>query len=175
MSAFGTDLDSVYASQDIMLDSAPTYEPELPPATAVEKPKAPKQVQIAESHMVYEQIANQNKIDQLQKQLVAQQKQITELSAVAASAPAGGAGAYNPGVSVIEQFMSRKREVMRIITYALIIVLGLAINNLLEFSIRQYVLQYDAPLNKEFAMRALYPALCLLVLWTIKVRTRRAD
>ena len=65
--------------------------------------------------------------------------------------------------------MSTKRETIKIVTYALIILFALALYSVFEMIIKEICLGNDLSYKQEIAIRLVYPLLVFIVLWNIKM------
>jgi len=71
--------------------------------------------------------------------------------------------------SIVDRFVSKRKDVIKLLTFALVIVLGLSLNTFLEFYVRKYVSFNDVPYKKELMIRGFYPTIVFLAIWSFKV------
>lgn len=68
-----------------------------------------------------------------------------------------------------EMWSSKRREVMKLFLYALVILLGLSLHHLLKFFLKRLLKHYGwNGSNREIGMRVAYPLLILLFLWHVR-------
>jgi len=72
--------------------------------------------------------------------------------------------------SFIDMYLNKKKDISKFFSFALIMVLALAINKLMEdFYIDDYIADLDTSFNNKLMLRLAYPLGILLLLWTLKV------
>lgn len=64
---------------------------------------------------------------------------------------------------------TRRREMLKLVTYALVILFALAVYTTMEMVIKETVASSDLGYKQELGIRVLYPLLLFLALWNIKV------
>lgn len=72
-------------------------------------------------------------------------------------------------VTMIDKFSSKKKEVFKMLMYSLVIVIALGIHSACDVFLKRYITANDFPESKEYIVRALYPAIILGLMWTLKV------
>lgn len=71
--------------------------------------------------------------------------------------------------SYIEKLFSKKKEIVRLFQFALIIVLGLSIHFIIKHYLKIYIADHDFSQERQLFIRVLYPVAILFVLWNLKV------
>jgi hypothetical protein len=66
-----------------------------------------------------------------------------------------------------DKMVSKKKEVMRFLQSAMIILLAISIHTVIDFVLKHYLQQYDLSYEKELLIRVLYPVGVLLIAWNI--------
>lgn len=72
-------------------------------------------------------------------------------------------------VAPIPQKNVQRRETIKIITYALIILFALALYSVFEMIIKEICTGYDLGYKQEIAIRLLYPLLVFVILWNVRM------
>ena len=70
--------------------------------------------------------------------------------------------------SFFDRFIERRFDVLKVISFALIIVLAISFDRVFTFYVTQYVTETVLTTTQEFMLRLSYPATILLVIWLIK-------
>ena len=145
---FGTELDTAYfngqtnqTNQPIVIDSPPQ---ELEPP--VIKHTIP-------SITFPEVQTNESVIKELQLELE-KQKQLNKKEI---------------GEPLYDRFISKKKDVMKLICIALTVLLAISLHSVLNDLIKTYLANNDFTYNKEQFVKCMYPMSVLAVLWSIKV------
>lgn len=68
----------------------------------------------------------------------------------------------------VDQLVSKKKDVAKLILMALVILLALATHNVLDFVMRNYVIDNGLSFRQEIGLRVLYPVLIIFILWNLK-------
>ena len=71
--------------------------------------------------------------------------------------------------SLIDKFMSKKKDVMKLVNLSLTILLGISIHYVVVDYVREYIKSSDLTENKEFFIKISYPMTIFILLWTLKV------
>jgi uncharacterized membrane protein YcjF (UPF0283 family) len=74
--------------------------------------------------------------------------------------------------SVIDRYISKKKDVMKLIIMAFTVLLGLSLHYLITDLIRNYIASNDLTMNQEFITKFAYPVTIVLIIWTLKVFNR---
>lgn len=72
-------------------------------------------------------------------------------------------------VVVMPQKNVQRRETIKIVTYALIILFALALYSVFEMIIKEICIGNDLGYKQEIAIRLLYPLLVFVVLWNVRM------
>jgi hypothetical protein len=73
----------------------------------------------------------------------------------------------------LDSYMAKRREIAKVFLMALIVVLGLSLNKVVEdYFVDIYLVDLEAEFNTKLLLRILYPALIILLIWTMKVSFR---
>jgi hypothetical protein len=71
--------------------------------------------------------------------------------------------------SYLEKLFSKKKEVLRIIYFALIIVLAMSLHFVIDHYMKFYLKNNDLSFERESIIRLLYPVSIIFILWNMKV------
>lgn len=72
----------------------------------------------------------------------------------------------------IDKLFSKKKELLRVIQFSLIIVLALSLHFIIDHYIKYYIKNNDFTFERELIVRMLYPVAVLFVLWNMKAFLR---
>jgi len=70
--------------------------------------------------------------------------------------------------SIIDKFIKRKKDMVKLLSLSLIILLALSMNDIIKVYLNKYILGNELTQNKEFYTRVGVPLCVFLVLWTFK-------
>jgi hypothetical protein len=71
--------------------------------------------------------------------------------------------------SILDRFSLKRREVLKLLTFAFVIVIALGIHSVCDVFLKRYISGNDFPESKEYLIRAAYPVLAFAVMWSLKV------
>lgn len=72
--------------------------------------------------------------------------------------------------STLDLYLSKKKDILKFLSFALIAILALGINKLIEdFYIDDYIAELDTSFNNKLMLRLAYPFAIIFILWSIKV------
>lgn len=74
--------------------------------------------------------------------------------------------------SLIDRFVSKKKEVFRLVTMSMTILLAISIHFVLNDLIRNYIVNNNLSDNQELFTKIAYPLTILLIIWMFKVFNR---
>lgn len=100
--------------------------------------------------------------EQLQKQMMMQQSSPTTQVVYHQPQPI-----YAP--SYVERMMRKRKDVIKMFSIALIILLALSIHNLVKSAMKHVIKQYDLPKTKQLMLRLGYPLVVLFFMWNQRV------
>jgi hypothetical protein len=170
----GTDLFSAYQP----LQGAPIIEKPMTPQMApmvehIERERAkpierePEQP-VFNAELFNKQYEQEQRIVHAIQELKRQKEAFnTQLATAQAQQPV-----VNEQHSYIEKLFSKKKELGRVLQYALIIALGLSIYYLIDEYIKYYINNNDVSLERQIIIKLLYPLSLLFILWNLKVFIR---
>lgn len=118
------------------------------PSISIQEPIYDPTTTYKEAHM-QQQLAN------LQAQLYSQEKQKNKND-----------------TSVFDRFVSKKKDVLKLITMSLTVLLGISLHYVVTDLIRNYLANNDFTANQEFTTRLSYPLTVIMLIWTLKVFNR---
>lgn len=84
----------------------------------------------------------------------------------------GGGKESKQSPSMIDLFVAKKKDVIRLTILSLTVLLGLSLHYVASDSIRNYLADNDFTPNQEFMTKVAYPLTVLLTIWTLKVYNR---
>jgi len=70
--------------------------------------------------------------------------------------------------SIIDKFIKRKKDMVKVLCLALIVLLALSINDIIKVYLSKYILGNELTQNKEFYTRIGVPLTVFLLLWAFK-------
>ena len=115
-----------------------------------------QQNQFYDSTNIYNNDANlQEQLAMLQYEL-AKQKEVTAQN-------------LKESESLIDRFVSKKKEVFKLVIMSLTILLAISLHYVISDLIKNYMVNNDLTNNQEFTTRIAYPITILLVIWVFKV------
>lgn len=71
--------------------------------------------------------------------------------------------------SYVDKLMAKKKELGRILQFALIIMLGLSLHYIVDHYLKNYISEHDLSPERQLFLRLLYPFAVLFLLWNLKV------
>jgi hypothetical protein len=187
MSHLGMDLSSAYQSHDMSGNSASSFDfnqPSFPlenqqqsqhqqslstpiihaastPIVQLQSQQQPHQLPhqlpIQQPEM-YQQSQQQQQQQQHQQHQQSRQQQHQQLHSWTRE-PQGG---------MFDSFWSKKRDVMKLIQWSLVVLLGLSLHFAFKYGIKRYIKDNDLSYNKEYMIKCFYPLGVILVMWTLK-------
>ena len=80
--------------------------------------------------------------------------------------------AKKDGESLYEKYLSKKRDVFKLLIWSLTILLAMSTHSVVSDLIRNYLNVHDFSRDREVAIRTIYPLFVLACLWTLKVFNR---
>tara|TARA_B100000902_G_C26831234_1_gene678770 strand:+ start:69 stop:581 length:513 start_codon:yes stop_codon:yes gene_type:complete len=99
---------------------------------------------------------NDAAIEKIQKQII-KQKKINELKKELKS-----------NDSIIDKYIKRKKDMIKLFSLSLLILLALSINDIIKVYVNKYILSNEMTGNKELYTRIGVPLCVYLVMWTLK-------
>jgi hypothetical protein len=73
---------------------------------------------------------------------------------------------------MFDRFVSKKKDVLKLVTMALTVLLAISSHYVMTDLIRNYIANNDLTGNQEFTTKIAYPLTVLLLIWTLKVFNR---
>jgi hypothetical protein len=159
---FGTELDTAYLNTNVQNQPSKM----IPPIIKQEEPSNNTHQEDTHSHHqpqqnTYEPIMSQPPIfqqnDAVIKELqyeLEKQKYINK---------------RDGGEPLIERYLSKKKDVMKLINISLSVLFAISIHFVFGDLIKEYLTNNDFTNNKEIFIKCMYPVSVLLILWTLKV------
>jgi len=81
---------------------------------------------------------------------------------------AASEGAYPPQPSFFDSMWSKRKDIMKLVTLSLIILLGISLHTTFDHFLKKWLLEADLSERYEMLARMGYPLSVLLVIWVIK-------
>lgn len=156
----GTDLFAAYQSFE---------EVSQPPAPTTQAPAPPRQEQPFNKDTFNQQYEQEQRIVKAIHELK-KQKESFQAAQAAAAAATTTTEAENMGY--IDKLMNKKKELGRMLQYALIIALGLSIHFLVDEYIKYYIANNDVSVERQVIIKILYPISLVFILWNLKALVR---
>ena len=76
--------------------------------------------------------------------------------------------AKNNNESIIDRYIKRKKDVLKLFSLALLILLALSLNDVIKTYLGKYILGNDITEKNEMYLRLAIPLTIYFVIWTIK-------
>ena len=76
--------------------------------------------------------------------------------------------AKNNNESIIDRYIKRKKDVLKLLSFALLILLALSLNDVIKTYLGKYILGNDITEKNEMYLRLAIPLTIYFVIWTIK-------
>lgn len=152
---FGTELDTAYFAgsppqqnihQPVVIEQ-PSQEPDIP------KQITPPSYETSIPTITFPPNNNEAMIKELQMELE-KQKQLNK---------------KEQGEPLYDRFVSKKKDVMKLLSIALTVLLAISLHFVLSDLIKTYLANNDFKSNKEQLIKFMYPLSVLAVLWSVKV------
>jgi hypothetical protein len=154
----GTDLFAAYQS---------FQQEEAPAPLAPQGPPIKQEVQPTFNKELFNQQYEQEQ--RIAKAIQELKKQKESFNAALQAAPAPP---QQEGVSYIDKLTSKKKELGRMLQYALIIALGLSIHFLVDEYIKYYIANNDVSIERQIIIKLLYPLSLVFIIWNLKAFVR---
>jgi len=77
----------------------------------------------------------------------------------------------NTSKGYFDSLVTRKRDVLKMVAIAVIILLAMSIHHVVDFGLKEFIMSNDFTFKQELGFRVLYPFAVLFVLWNIKALT----
>jgi uncharacterized membrane protein YcjF (UPF0283 family) len=71
----------------------------------------------------------------------------------------------------VEQLGSKRKELFKVISYALMILFALALYTAIDFWLKDVIERYDLSFKHELGIKLAYPFLILFLIWNFKIAT----
>jgi hypothetical protein len=71
--------------------------------------------------------------------------------------------------SYVEQLMSSKRDLMKLLLMSLVVVIGLSIHHVAKFLVKEMLATRTLSFGQELALRAAYPLIIVFFVWNFKI------
>lgn len=152
---FGTDLFQAYEQGDTnkphnMVHADPPNQEIEMNLPAVQQ--LPKEDTIYETNQFYKDQQMQIQLHQLQEELKIQKQQ-----------------KHSNESSIIDRFVNKKKEVLKLVSISLTILLAFSLHYLVNDLMKAYFMNNVLTSTQELTTKVAYPISVLLLLWTIKV------
>ena len=73
----------------------------------------------------------------------------------------------------IDKLGSKRRDVLKILSFALTILLAISIHYFIDHWMKDFATAYNLTFKQELALKLLYPLLIIFVLWNLKLITSK--
>lgn len=70
--------------------------------------------------------------------------------------------------SYLDKMFSKKKDVLKIIQFSLIIVLAMSIHFIIDYYIKYYIKNNDPTFERELIIRLIYPVSIIFIIWNLK-------
>lgn len=191
MAFLGTDLNSAYSGMSDMGDMggkggfhvpsqfeekpnqqqqqpARQYSNQLDPRTpSQQKSMQPQQAQ-QQQPMLNAQVRYDQDMAVLQAELQRYEQSQGGQSATGPSQPLNMRAYVAPEPSFLDTMWSRRRDIMKLVMWSMVIVLAISFHGAIEYSMKKYILENDVSENGETFIRYGYPLAIIALLWVSK-------
>jgi hypothetical protein len=75
---------------------------------------------------------------------------------------------YNNEGGYLDMLGSKKKDMLKLIIIAVMILLAMSIHSFVTFWLKEYIVSSELSFRQELGVRLLYPVLVLFVLWNLK-------
>ena len=100
------------------------------------------------------------------------QTQQTPAAVVASTAPivptVPSTTSIQNNASYLDQMINRRRDILKMVIFAMSIVLAISLHTLVDFWLREISLSNELAFKQELGIRFLYPVLVVIFLWILK-------
>lgn len=144
----------VQVAQHAPQPSIPQVAIAQPPTTMVSSKAYQPSYQLQQAHMQQPQGQEDPRVVMLMNELKKQQKLTQNIQSQS---------------GYLDKLFAKKKDVLRIIYFALIIVLAISLHFVFDHYIKYYLKNNDISFEREMIIRFLYPASLLFILWNMKV------
>lgn len=79
----------------------------------------------------------------------------------------------NKDTSYTDKMFMKKRDVLKIIMFSLMILLAISLHSAIDFWMKDLVAAYQLSYRHELGIKVLYPVIVIILLWNMKVWTTR--
>ena len=132
--------------------------PSMPPNHPDVQMQQAKNAQFYDSANIYNELNMQEQLAMLQHEL-AKQKELAKNSQ----------STNKESESIIDRFVSKKKEVFKLVVMSLTILLAMSIHYVMNDLLKNYLINNELSENQEFMTKLAYPLTVLLVIWAFKV------
>lgn len=73
--------------------------------------------------------------------------------------------------SYFDAMVNKKRDVLKMVSFAVIILLAISIHTVADFSLKEIIMSNDFTFKQEVGVRLVYPLAVVFLLWNIKALT----
>lgn len=73
--------------------------------------------------------------------------------------------------SYFDAMVQKRRDVLKMISFAIIILLAISIHTVVDFGLKELIMSNDFTFKQEIGVRMIYPLVVILFLWNIKALT----
>lgn len=164
---FGTDLHQAYdpglntePQNMIHLNSATEMDREVEQKQAAmhhqHEEQHPQQPSTYETNHFFRDNQMKNQLSQLQDELLLQKQKVQSYKTTT-------------DVNLIDRFVSKKKDVVKLILISLTIVLAFSLHYVIHDLLKAYLMNSILTPTQELLTKLAYPVTILLVIWTIKV------
>lgn len=70
--------------------------------------------------------------------------------------------------SYVDKILNKKKEIIKLLQFALVIVLGLSIHHIIKVYLKSFISENDFSWERILLLRLLYPIAIIFILWNLK-------
>jgi len=70
--------------------------------------------------------------------------------------------------SYFEALVNKRKDVIKMVSFAAIILLAISIHNVVDFGLKEFILSNELSFKQEIGIRLIYPLAVIFFLWNIK-------
>lgn len=75
--------------------------------------------------------------------------------------------------SYFDAMVNKKRDVLKMVAFAVIILLAISIHTVVDFGLKEFIMSNDFTFKQELGLRIVYPVAVIFLLWNLKALTGR--
>lgn len=103
------------------------------------------------------------------KQIIQEQKLLSILNDIKKQKQNIKKETDNNNISYLDKLFSKKKELLKLLQFSLIILLALSVHAIIDYYLKEYISNNDFTNERLILIRLLYPISIIFILWNLKV------